>query len=189
MATTPKGVPYPLLTDSGDGPAAFEALAQWADSNAGIVPMTTSQRNALAGAALWPNRVIYNTTLSRFEVYAAEVWIAVYPAATSPAVRQTVTNGAGVNAADTSVWLRGPVAVVNISAEVTAPVAAGATLFTLPANARPVYTAVYGDLMITSAGPDSPVRIHVHTSGTVIAPVRSLSAGTGLRGSITIPLP
>jgi len=184
MATTPKGVPYPLLTDSGDGPAAFEALAQWADSNAGIVPMTTNQRNALAGAALWPNRVIYNTTLSRFEVYGVAVWTALYPA-----VRQPVTNGAGVNAADTSVWVRGPVAVVNISAEVTAPVAAGATLFTLPSNARPVYSVVYGDLMITSDGPDSPVRIHAHTSGTVIAPVRSLSAGTGLRGSITIPLP
>lgn len=83
--TTVKGVPYSI----GSDPAAsidttMQKLAEWVDGRPGIAPMTTTQRDALAGADLWDGRVILNTTKIVLERYnlATTAWVSVFKSAT-----------------------------------------------------------------------------------------------------------
>ncbi len=76
MATTAKGVPYPVATDSNDVPVDIRRLADWLDARPGVSALTTAQRDALTGVDLWNGRVIYNLTTTQLERYdaAALAW-------------------------------------------------------------------------------------------------------------------
>lgn len=69
MVTTPKGVPYPASTDPNNVPLDLQRLADWVDARPGVAPLTTAQRDALAGVDLWNGRVIYNLTTLQLERY------------------------------------------------------------------------------------------------------------------------
>jgi hypothetical protein len=70
--TTPRGAPFSLGSDTADTiDTTMEALARWADARPGVSPLTTAQRDALAGADLWDGRVIWNITTARLERYNA----------------------------------------------------------------------------------------------------------------------
>lgn len=78
---TAKGVPYSL----GSDPVAtidttMQELAEWVDAHPGISPLTTTQRNALAGAQLWDGRLIWNLTTSQLERFRAATpgWVGVF---------------------------------------------------------------------------------------------------------------
>jgi hypothetical protein len=76
MATTARGVPYPAATDANDVPTDFAELAAWINDHPGVAVLTTAQRDALAGEALWDGRVILNPTSGTLERYdaGATVW-------------------------------------------------------------------------------------------------------------------
>lgn len=74
MATTPKGAPYPVLSDPNDGPGAFAALAGWVDSHPGVSALTTAARAALAGAAAWTGRLVAETDTGRLMLRTAAGW-------------------------------------------------------------------------------------------------------------------
>lgn len=77
METT-KGAPYPEGTDAANVPGDIQSLAEWIDEVLGNA-MTTAQRNALAGADLWADRIIYNLTTGQLERYnlPTTAWVAV----------------------------------------------------------------------------------------------------------------
>lgn len=68
MTMTTKGVPYPEPTYPNNVPGDIKAVANWVNAHPGITTMTTVERNALTGMALWPGRTIYNSTEKRHEV-------------------------------------------------------------------------------------------------------------------------
>lgn len=76
--TTAKGVPY---AQGGDAAATIDdtmqALANVVDARPGVSPLTTAQRDALAGADLWDGRVIWNKTTARLERYilGTNTWV------------------------------------------------------------------------------------------------------------------
>lgn len=61
MATTAKGVPYPVGGDAPDGPTQIKAVADYIDAAPGIALLTYAQINALSGGALWAGRRVYQT--------------------------------------------------------------------------------------------------------------------------------
>lgn len=65
---TAKGVPY---SQGGDAAStidtSMQGLAEWVDARPGVSALSTAQRNALAGADLWQDRVILNTDTGQFE--------------------------------------------------------------------------------------------------------------------------
>lgn len=69
MATTTRGVAYPVVGDDNTSQSYFQSLAQQINDWPGIADMTTTARNALAGGALWVGRTIYNTTTKQHEWY------------------------------------------------------------------------------------------------------------------------
>lgn len=70
MATTTRGVPFPATSDNNATVTWLSSMATWVNDAPGIATLTTTQRDALSGGALWTGRVIYNTTLKQFEYYA-----------------------------------------------------------------------------------------------------------------------
>lgn len=99
MGTTARGVPFVDGTDLVSAyPAADEAQAEWVNDHPGTTPMTTVERNALAGAELWAGRTIYNTTTGTLETYDGSDWLGgweTYLAATLTAVTTNPSLGAG----------------------------------------------------------------------------------------------
>lgn len=81
MSATARGVPYPAAADANNVPADVQALATWVNDRPGVATLTTVQRDALAGAALWEGRCIYNTTTDQLEVYEGAAWVAPNPRA------------------------------------------------------------------------------------------------------------
>lgn len=77
MTTTPRGVPHPVAADPNDVPSDIEALAEWVDSNPGVLVVTTAQRNALLGADRWVGRVVYNTEFHTLDCWNGVVWQAI----------------------------------------------------------------------------------------------------------------
>jgi len=67
MATTTRGVPYPLGTDNNDAATDMQAIAEWID--AALSGKTTAQITALTGAALWDGRIAHNTDTGDTMVY------------------------------------------------------------------------------------------------------------------------
>lgn len=47
------------------------------DANPGLKSVTTTQRNALAGADLWAGRMVYDSTLGKFFWYTGAAWFYV----------------------------------------------------------------------------------------------------------------
>lgn len=74
--STTKGVPYSLGADAADTiDTTMQSMAEWVDTHgASISALTTTQRDALAGAARWTNRVIWNTTNLREERWTGSAW-------------------------------------------------------------------------------------------------------------------
>lgn len=75
MATTTKGVPYPVASDPNNVPADMQRLATWLDTNPGIASYTTAQRDALVAADRWTGRTIWNTTNFRHEIWDGAAWV------------------------------------------------------------------------------------------------------------------
>lgn len=73
---TTKGVPYANPADPNDLTLHTQGLADWIDAHPGVSPLTTAQRDALTGGALWDGRVIFNLTTTQLERYdaGAAVW-------------------------------------------------------------------------------------------------------------------
>jgi hypothetical protein len=67
MATTTKGVPYPVGSDNNDAAADMQAMADWIDDALGA--KTTAQIAALSGAALWEGRTILDSDTGDVMVY------------------------------------------------------------------------------------------------------------------------
>ena len=74
-STTAKGVPYPVGTDAAASiDTIVQSLADWVNAAPGIASVTTAERNALTGAALWNGRIVYNNQTVRLEMYNGSVW-------------------------------------------------------------------------------------------------------------------
>jgi hypothetical protein len=74
--STSRGVPHAIGSDAASTiDESMTSLAQWLSDNPGSATLTTAARDALSGAALWTGRAIYNTTLSRQEVYNGVAWV------------------------------------------------------------------------------------------------------------------
>lgn len=67
MATTTKGIPYPVGSDPNDAPADMQAIADWLDDALGA--KTTAQISALSGAALWTGRTVLDSDTGDVKVY------------------------------------------------------------------------------------------------------------------------
>lgn len=79
---TAKGVPYAIGSDAAAQlNEIIQLLAEWIDARPGVSPLTTAQRNALAGADLWDGRIIWNKTLAIFERYntGTNSWVSASP--------------------------------------------------------------------------------------------------------------
>jgi hypothetical protein len=75
---TLKGAPYPLGADPASTiDTTVQGLANWVDARPGIQALTTTQRDLLAGADLYP-RIIWNITNAQLEAYDGAVWRRVY---------------------------------------------------------------------------------------------------------------
>lgn len=101
-----------------------------------------------------------------------------------------VTNGAGVNAAGTSVYVRSAagVATLNVNLTTTAALASGATLFTVPVPPR-VTDAFFIELTVAGSGAgEDHRRVHLTPTTGVAQLQGTLGAGIILRGSITYPI-
>lgn len=74
---TSRGVPMAEDSDAADIAARVNPVAQLHHDRPGVSPLTTTQRNALAGSELWDGRVIYNTILDRLQYYdlTAAAWV------------------------------------------------------------------------------------------------------------------
>lgn len=84
--TTGKGVPYSLGTDAASTiDNTMQSLAEWVDGRPGVAPLSTAQRDALAGADLWDGRVIWNNTLAQLERYSAgsAKWLPIFNVGTT----------------------------------------------------------------------------------------------------------
>jgi hypothetical protein len=117
-------------------------------------PMTTTQRNALAGAELWNGRLIYNTTLSRYQKYNGSTWITIAEA--DPFTSNTPgKTGFTVSSEQSYWWQDGKRVIWHYNAVINAAVSATMVL-NAPVNfARaPVGIGVYGKVTAfdTSAG-------------------------------------
>lgn len=96
-----------------------------------------------------------------------------------------VTAAANVTSALTLAYLRNGEAVVSVSATLTANLAAGDTLFTMPVGYRPAVT-IYGSLINVSG--EAAIRVLVAgVTGLVLTEVALLS-GSILRGQVVIPI-
>lgn len=71
---TPRGVPYPSLSDRVDTPADLQELAEWIDVHPGMQPMSEPERNTVSGTARWVGRIIYNLTRLRPEIWDGGSW-------------------------------------------------------------------------------------------------------------------
>ena len=101
-----------------------------------------------------------------------------------PSSSAGVTNGTNVNAGSTTAYRRTGVVVVEVSAQATATLAAGATLFTLAAEYRPPATC-WGETVNSSTG--AVVRLDIATNGAVTI-ATGVDAGQTLRGHFVLPL-
>jgi microcystin-dependent protein len=72
MATTAKGIPYPVGADNNNSAASFLDLANWLDAY--FTGKTTAQIDALTGAALWAGRQVFNTDTKQMEFYDGVRW-------------------------------------------------------------------------------------------------------------------
>lgn len=59
-----KGIPFPALTDTPNGPAQIEALAQWLADHGVIEELTTVQRDQLPASRRWPGRTLWERPTS-----------------------------------------------------------------------------------------------------------------------------
>ena len=123
---TTKGIPVPEPTDPNDLVTIVGAVSSWVDKHPGIEAMTTAQRDALTGAALWPGRTIFNTTAARLEVNATS---------TSGAAAWRPTHG--------------------VSAPWVAP-SPGAHTWTKPAGATRIRVVLIGAGGTAGSAPNSP---------------------------------
>jgi hypothetical protein len=72
---TARGVPHPDDNDPvSAGNERIGDLAAWVNDHPGVSPLTTVQRDALAGAALWVGRVVWNTDDERLEQWNGTAW-------------------------------------------------------------------------------------------------------------------
>lgn len=69
---TSRGVPQAEESDPANIADRVNAVADVVHDRPGVSPLTTAQRNALAGAELWPGRVIFNTTTQAHEIYRSD---------------------------------------------------------------------------------------------------------------------
>lgn len=79
MSLKSRGAPFPAGSDPNDVVAWLDQLAQWVNDRPGVSALTTTQRNALAGADLWDGRLVMNTTTDRLNRYDASTstWIVI----------------------------------------------------------------------------------------------------------------
>jgi hypothetical protein len=74
--TTARGVPHAIGSDEASSiDESMLSLAEWLNDNPGSATLTTAERDALSGAAVWTGRAIYNTTLARPELYNGVAWV------------------------------------------------------------------------------------------------------------------
>src|SRR5688572_28841119 len=73
MPTTLKELPYPVAASPNNFPADLQALAEAVDGRF-VQAFTTVQRDALSAAAKWIGRIIYNTTVPRWEWWDGDSW-------------------------------------------------------------------------------------------------------------------
>lgn len=89
---TTKGFPYPAGSQpANDLDVYIRRLAEAVDTAPGIAVLTTAQRDALSGGALWTGRVIRNSTLGRYQFYDGSGWVTL----SSHSVLSRVTADAG----------------------------------------------------------------------------------------------
>lgn len=84
---------YPAVDESfAFPPEVRTALAASLELRNTVVPMTTAQRNNLAGAALWDGRLILNTTTDRLNRYDAgtAAWVQIADTSEVTALSTTV---------------------------------------------------------------------------------------------------
>lgn len=70
---TSRNVPMVEDSDAADIAARVNPVAQIVNDRPGISPLTTTQRNALAGSELWAGRVIFNTTTQAYEIWRSDL--------------------------------------------------------------------------------------------------------------------
>lgn len=73
MATTAKGIPYPLGSDDNDAALWFQAMADWLDDVLGA--KTTAQITALSGAARWTGRTVFDSDKGQLMVWDGAFWV------------------------------------------------------------------------------------------------------------------
>lgn len=73
--TTKLQLSTPLAAEPNNVPADLLTLATRLDAVPGIEALTTTQRDALAGALRWAGRVIWNATTARLEVWNGAAWV------------------------------------------------------------------------------------------------------------------
>jgi hypothetical protein len=178
-ATTAKGYPYPVAGDNNNVPADIQALATYVDARPGVSPLTTAQRDALAGVDLWNGRVIWNTTTGQLERYNGATWGAAAPGATfgavgdiaASAVADTAAAGASGKVADAS---------HRHAREGFGTVSASTSFGQAAANGTAVTEARSDHVHGTPAAP-TPASIGALalTGGTVTGLVRHQAAGSG----------
>ncbi len=84
--STPKGVPYSLGLDAvATIDNTMQSLAEWVDARPGVAPLSTAQRDALAGVELWDGRVVWNLTLGQLERYSSgsSKWLPIFSVGTT----------------------------------------------------------------------------------------------------------
>ncbi|HXH77326.1 hypothetical protein [Nocardioides sp.] len=91
MATKSRGVPFPLGTDANNTAADLSLLADWVNDRPGVAALTTTERNALTGAALWDGRIVLNVTTDRLNRYDAgtTTWVQIADSADIAALLST----------------------------------------------------------------------------------------------------
>jgi microcystin-dependent protein len=72
MATTTKGIPYPLGADNNDSALAFLNLVNWIDDILGA--KTTAQIAAISGAAKWAGRVVMDSDKGQLMFCDGTTW-------------------------------------------------------------------------------------------------------------------
>ena len=168
--TTDKGVPYPEQSDYNNVPRDLQAIAEWLDARPGVSSLTTSQRDALTGVALWEGRVIYNLSETRVEVYDGDDWVEIEgggggePIPGPPNVLSigTVTTGAPGDPASATITGTSPSQVLNL---------------TIPAGED------------GEAGPANTLSIGTVTTGTPGSPASATITGTAPTQTLNLTIP
>lgn len=73
MATTTKGVPYPVGADNNNAPTWFQSLAQWVDDNVSG-GRTQAEINAFTAGEKWVGRIVFNTTTKVMQYWDGVRW-------------------------------------------------------------------------------------------------------------------